>query len=836
MRTGVVRNGWGFSRYRSTAGRSPLKINREVKMKRLLFVFAIIFASRAPSQMIADITEDVETEFGTYHPYTVNVQPSIPPYSIEPDFSNVSNYGDFEFTEDDESYLLQNAFCVAPSSYMEMYDIYNEAREHDVPIFITTDCVLHTYHLLYDKILKTAEEERFTQDLIDLTDAVLAQLESAHDAATDTLVREALLLDIAYMSVGYSLIDTTFTPDSLVDSLVEAELTLIYAHEGYTLSPIFEYREDYSQYVPRGHYTDSEALERYFRAMMWYGRMTFMLGPPYEIPSYDTRKSTRMAILLVYAIQNASVGDESAFSVWEGIYVPTVFFVGRTDDINIYQYTDIMEDVYGEDFASQAPDYFANESLLDAFITEADALPEPEITTWTVGKGFRFMGQRFIPDSYILDQLVYDNIPDLRRLFPKGLDVMSVLGSNRAFWILDEIYNETQYYGYEDKMDSLKVMFAALPDATWAQNLYWNWLYCLMPLLFPKGDGYPLFMQNEGWQDKEIFASLGSWAELRHDTILYAKQSTTELGFPPPPPQTPGYVEPNPYLYARLASLAEYMKNGLSRLGLLFSDHGERLTALKNLLLCLEVLSEMELENIPLSDEDYELINSIGGILQNLVYFEDEYSDDQSEAPSFDSDDQMPVVADVHTDTNTMRCLEEGVGYPFYIYTIAPIEGELYITRGACFSYFEFTQPISDRLTDEAWQEILQTDAPSLPIWVQSFVDASLDCTVPSPDHYWGGVGELAEVGDTIRPHGPKIFVQNPTELPFQLSYSLPRGCFTTLELYDIMGRKVGTIFRGWKDKGSHSAAFNGQCPEGVYFLRLTADGAQTTKKIIILK
>ncbi|MEA3431979.1 MAG: DUF3160 domain-containing protein [candidate division WOR-3 bacterium] len=438
--------------------------------------------------MIADITEDVETEFGTYHPYTVNVQPSIPPYSIEPDFSNVVNYSDFEFTEDDELYLLQNAFCVAPSIYMEMYDIYNEARENNIPIFITTDCVLHTYHLLYDKILKTAEEERFTQDLINLTDAVLNQLETAYDGAFDTLVREALLLDIAYVSVGYSLIDTTFIPCPLVDSLVEAELSLIYAHEGYTLSPIFGYSEDYSQYVPRGHYTDSEALERFFRAMMWYGRMTFMVEPPYSMPEYDVRKSTRMAIVFVYAVANTTVGDESCISVWERIYVPTVFFVGRTDDINIYQYIDIMEDVYGEDFASQTPDYFADEYLLDEFVTEASSLPGPEITTWTVGKGFRFMGQRFIPDSYVLDQLVFDNIPDLRRNFPKGLDVMSVLGSNRAFWILDEIYNETQYYGYEDKIDSLKVMFAALPDATWAQNLYWNWLYCLMPLLFPKGE------------------------------------------------------------------------------------------------------------------------------------------------------------------------------------------------------------------------------------------------------------------------------------------------------------------------------------------------------------
>jgi hypothetical protein len=278
------------------------------------------------------------------------------------------------------------------------------------------------------------------------------------------------------------------------------------------------------------------------------------------------------------------------------------------------------------------------------------------------------------------------------------------------------------------------------------------------------------------------------------------------------------------------------MKEGLLGLNLLFYDYEERLTVLKNLLLCLEVLSEKELENIPLSDEDYELITSIGGILQNLVYFEDEYSGNFAGAPSFDSDDQMPVVADVHTDRNTMCCLEEGVGYPFNIYAIVPIEGELYMTRGACFSYFEFIQPISDRLTDEAWQEILQTDTPPLPLWVESFMDSSLDCTIPSPDHYWGGGGALAEVRDTIRPHGPGIIVQNPTKPPLEISYSLPQGCFVTLEIYDITGKKVETIFRGWQDKGSHPATFSKNCPQGIYFLRLTVSRTQTTKKIIILR
>ena len=77
---------------------------------------------------------------------------------------------------------------------------------------------------------------------------------------------------------------------------------------------------------------------------------------------------------------------------------------------------------------------------------------------------------------------------------------------------------------------------APIPAADWAQNLYWNWLYTLLPLLEPKGEGWPVFMQNQAWTDKSLNTALGSWAELRHDTILYAKQSETEKSIPPVPP------------------------------------------------------------------------------------------------------------------------------------------------------------------------------------------------------------------------------------------------------------------------------------------------------------
>ena len=58
--------------------------------------------------MIADITEDVETEFGIYQPYLVQITPQAMQYTVEPDFSNVENFNDFQFNQTETDILQQN--------------------------------------------------------------------------------------------------------------------------------------------------------------------------------------------------------------------------------------------------------------------------------------------------------------------------------------------------------------------------------------------------------------------------------------------------------------------------------------------------------------------------------------------------------------------------------------------------------------------------------------------------------------------------------------------------------------------------------------------------------
>jgi hypothetical protein len=706
----------------------------------------VLFAySNAANGQIANITSGVKTEFGTYHPYLVTVTPAVATYSVTSDFSDVTNFSKFSstFTEADKTLLRQNHFAAKPSQFKQVYSLYNYAKENGIPQFVTTDAMLHTFHIMYDYALRILEVKRFADDVKALNHALLERMKEYHLQISDPAegsLRRIIEKDVAYFTV----VEYIPNPDLLGfggnqfgpgEAMASEELRLIAAHEGFAPSPIFNYAEDYSQYVPRGHYTRNDTLRVYFKQMMWFGRMMFRVSPPKneftdEVDEEKAKEETLMAILIVRAMNELTVNGEPALNPWSRIYYPTTFFVGKSDDLDITEYTTLIREVYGEGYLSLPLQALADTVKLSEFITKARQLRDPLInSSWVfetqdpklVTKAFRFMGQRFIPDSYMFTELVETKVGG--RLFPKGLDVLSVMGSERAYEILDKVFRETQYTRYTVQMDSLKREFASLSSETWAQNLYWNWLYCLMAMLMPKGEGYPPFMRNTAWVDKDLITALASWGELRHDTILYAKQSYTGVTSEPRPPDfTYGYVEPNPHLYSRLASLINLLRIGLDNMGLGLDEFRFKFADLESLLLGLKTMAQKELENKELTLEEYKVIWTIGEHLESLLTF----SPETAGTITSDTDNEMAVVADVHTDPNTQRVLEEGVGYPFYLYVIARDTIGLRMTMGAMFSYYEFTHPMADRLTDEAWQTTLKGSAPpTLPVWAESFVDLS---------------------------------------------------------------------------------------------------------------
>jgi hypothetical protein len=312
------------------------------------------------------------------------------------------------------------------------------------------------------------------------------------------------------------------------------------------------------------------------------------------------------------------------------------------------------------------------------------------------------------------------------------------MGSARAYQHLDRL-GEIDYKNYDAQLRKMRGWLSGLTIDEWTDTLYNSWLYSFYPLLEVPGNGYPAFMTSLAWVDKQLNTVLGSFAELKHDTILYAKQAYAELGgAPPPPPPAPprGYVEPVPALYARLAALTEMTREGLSDRGLLVEQDDDSLQRLSELARTLQGLAEKELRGEPLTDHEYETIRYYGGELEHLTMAAADLPEDESpEASAWPEEEpQAAVIADVATDPDPQGdgsanpvVLEVGVGRIDHLHAVVPLIEEdgsmnLQVAKGAVFSYYEFEWPADDRLSDEQWREMLEKgEAPPRPAWTTSF-------------------------------------------------------------------------------------------------------------------
>ncbi len=672
------------------------------------------------------------SKFAMYEEVPVNITPKVPAYSVNQDLSNISNASDFAFltgSTNAKNLLVKNAFVVKKSYNNEFYPLYEANRYDYTPSFITTDSMLHNYHLMFDFLLKQLEEQKLATELKNLNANMLSEAVSQYNDLKGTEWENAAKRNVGFFAVGSKLLDPSVSVPSVVQNEVEQELTLIDAHQGITLSPLMNIgsepsvleglKEDYSQYIPRGHYDKTDQLKAYFKSMMWYGRLTFRLKNDDEIKS---------GILITLAL-NKDANQTS----WNKIYEPINFFVGKSDDITYYQFKDLVQQVYGDNVTYQIVSTDKNKFAI--FVDATKTLEPPQLNSMPIFnsdiqpdrekeiKGFRFMGQRFTIDASIFQRLIDRETPD--RMLPKGLDIPAALGSKEALNILTQM-GETNYSNYSENMSKMQIYLVGLPTENWTQNLYWGWLYQLIPLTTVKSAGYPTFMQNDSWVRKDLNTFLGSWSELKHDTILYAKQVYAEMGGGESDQKDDrGYVEPNVYVYARLASLLKMTSDGLDERGLLTATMKDDLSKMEQLATSLKTISEKELNNESLTDADYELIRSYGGQLEHF-WLEVNKDDPAFKASTGQRDylneNPAAIVADVATDPNG-QVLEEGTGKIYEIYVVVPIDGKLRIAKGGVYSYYEFPWPLSDRLTDKKWRDMLNTSpTPKLPDWTSAFV------------------------------------------------------------------------------------------------------------------
>lgn len=649
---------------------------------------------------------------------------NIVPAGMMVNMENIINPFQLEFF-DQRLYnaIGKNGFAIVPGEEDQLFHVYERNDYRQFPSFVTTDLYLQAFHMFFDCLLKETEEQKFSVMVTDFTKQNYDQMMQLAATSTDPKIKAAAEHNAAYYAIAYELntgkslpVPTSYT------ELVKEEINHVNAAET-TSSEFLGYTEAknmpmfiYNIYRPRGHYTRNETLKRYFHAMMWLQNVPF---------GTDKDDQLEQALLLAQTIgSNATLTKK-----YKDLTEPITYLMGMPDDVSILQvYAEIQKS--GSTVRELINDKKKFETIRKALeeLSKNQSIIKPKFQASSAYK-ICLMPQRYMPDSEVLQEMVdYESVQTLRGV-PKGLDILAAIGISSAERILiQELKEQEKWNKYTSNLEQMKKRMGII---NWNETVANKWIASLKDVN-SKNAQYPKFMLSQQWDKKNLNAALASWAELKHDAILYAKQPMGAEcgGGGPPEPYVKGYVEPNIAYWTKAIELIDATMGVLKRFNLVTEKGTTAATDLREQAEFLLNCSKKELAGKNLTEQEYRQIEAIGSTFENitlnLIKEPDQYLMGWSDVNG--ADKKISVVADVYTANSynnpDMSVLYEAVGPAHEIYVVVEMDGYLYLTRGAVFSYREFQEDIAaPRKTDEEWQQELQTQPDKgIPNWMKEII------------------------------------------------------------------------------------------------------------------
>ena len=625
--------------------------------------------------------------------------------------------------------LGKNGFAIVPAEHNQLFHVYEKNDYADFPSFVTTDLYLQLFHLYFDCVLRDVEEKHLDSLMIVFSSQMEAEMKTL-TSSQDAEVKAAAEFGQAWFAVASWLFShdkapasaaTLNVPEAYKKMVMEEITKAIDAENGY--SDMLEYFPPeemfgYSLFRPRGHYTRSKVCSRYFRGMMWL-----------QTAHFGTNKPSKMKQIALIA--NVINQQPKLSAIYNKVSEPITYLMGTPDNVTILQVANRIKEMGLpiEKLLSSRKE-MANLTKDIEEIAKRQMRIELKKT-----RGSKYvvdiMPQRYQPDAEALIATTDQDSPVSLRPCPKGLDWMAVMGLPGAERILiDELKEAQKWADFPKALTTARKKAATTP---WDACVANQWMYTLQSL----GDtarSLPYFMQSPQWQKKNLNTALASWAELKHDAILYAKQPMlAECGDGgPEPPVVKGYVEPNVKFWEKAIALVTRMDKVLTTYNLQTEKAKAVYERIKEMAEFCRDISKKELNGGKMTDEEYNQIEIIGSTVENisleLVSEDNQMLQGWSDVVS--TDKKVAVVADVFTAGGENvaiddKCvLYEGVGPAYEIYVVVEIDGSLYLTRGSVFSYREFTRLMSDpRMTDEEWQEELKkSPTGGTPSWMKEII------------------------------------------------------------------------------------------------------------------
>ena len=614
-------------------------------------------------------------------------------------------------------HLAKVGFAIVPANHDQLFHIYEQNDYNQFPNFVTTDLFLQLYHLYIDCMLREVEEQKLLKLMTDFSkDMFYAMNRWENWSGGDEVLRQTAFHNAVFFDVAYQLFTGKYIGTEEQDAAAKTEVEKVMKSEDDFSEFMQDYHDvtfSYSLFRPRGHYTRSEELKRYFRGMMWLQSIPFGTRHMDEV---------REAVLIACAAKY----EDQAMKNYDQLNRLITLLMGQPDNLSLLQ---VIDEVKKSDM--QLTDLINDEKELTRIKEALDEIGNKQTRIRpafekTSHNKICILPQRYQPDSEVLQTMVDNDNKPTKRDVPQGLDFFAAMGVASAEQILKAEKNE--WKGFDNALEQMKERMAQID---WQETTCTQWMNTLKVLTDKEGkDKMPYFMVTPEWDKKDLNAVLASWAELKHDAILYAKQPAgAECGGGDeiPEPVVKGYVEPNSGFWKKAIELLDNTEKVLKQENMLTDRLSEITGRMREEAQFLLAISDKELAGKEITDEEYDQIKVIGATFENisldLVRGKDQYLMGWSDVQG--ADKKVALVADVYTansDNNPSKSiLFEAVGDADEIYVVVEIDGCLYLTRGAVLSYREFKQPINEqRLTDEEWQQQLEKNArKGVPEWMK---------------------------------------------------------------------------------------------------------------------
>ena len=771
----------------------------------------------------------------------------------------------YSLTSEEQSLLNKNGFVVTERLKRNSFgNAFLEIYNYDLPVFVSTDAILHALHMSCDAILMQVESNVLIEKLDTLLSSLHAQLPAIAAKYSSSPAMKQMVNDIdVYLTVPQNLLGKvtapTFSENTAVVnqllSLIKAEQPVSFALFSSTPRTI-----DFSQFTPRGHYTQPP-LSNYFQAMMWLGRTEMYLIAPISVDQpqtdADIQRQTIDAVLVNETTEAA--GKDSLLQEIDGIIQ---LFTGESDNITLPNICSLVQET-NLSSADQLLDTLTWRKFQDTLalkpyafqrinsqILTSDPMSPDQIKP---AASFLLLGQRFVIDSYITGNVVYDKIiydnTKILRMLPSTLDVLFSLGNDAAAQILKP---ELDQYKYSSNLSALRYLVDSYEPSFWQGTIYNGWLNSIRALNPPADrSALPPFMQTAAWWQEKMNTQLSSWAQLRHDFLLYAKQSYSggvlTCSFPE------SYVEPIPQFFDAIKLFAENAAVKFQEPLLQNSLVAGYFTTMANITDTLGSISSKELSNTPLSSAEKSFLKTML------------YTAEYGCTPTLDGwytklyytgvtglELQDMTIADIHTaptdaNGNTVGwVLHAGTGPLNLAVVVADLpDGTTTAVVGPVLSYYEYLATNFTRLTDQEWASMYNV-APSLrPSFVNLYLADSAGSTKPE------GLSLLTEVKQQPPPAMlPTTLVlrknlPNPFNSSTIISFTIPAALANSnaeLSLYDVQGRLVKRLFSQKFPAGNFATRWDGTSntgstvATGVYFYHLVVGNQQQVGKMSFVK